>query len=376
MKKFNAGARCAALAAVSAAGILMAQAALAQAVQGQIWVETRAWPQSSFYEEGPVIFRDNPRPAPRYAPPAALPRGAVRQIIEGQGFEVIGPIQFTGDAYIVQAVDQRRRIRRLVVDARDGRIVQSASLVAQPRSGGDMESARGGLPPGGFGSRGEWEYGAPPPAVNMQERRARERFARQSPDGFDAPRDRMDDVNIAPGFNPGPPAVETQRKATPPKQRAVKTPQQKTAPRQAARTPSVESPQSVKAEPTAPETIRRDAARPEPAKVEAAKPEVTRPEVVKPEAPRTEPSKAAAAPAPAQAPAANPRSASRGNNVLRRPSQSAETAAPTPPRTGVAAAPSVSSGATVSTGAEPQRKAPRVVYPGPGAPAPVANGAD
>lgn len=330
MKKFNAGARCAGLAAVSAAGVLIAQAALAQP-----WIESRAWPQSSVYENGPVILRDEPRAMPRYAPPAALPRRAVRQIIQGQGFEIIRPMEFTGDAYIVQALDQRGRVRRLVVDARDGHIIESASLVALPRSGADIN--RGGLPPGGFAPRGEWDdhqFGSPPPSATLQERRAREQFARQSPDGFDRPRDRMNDMSVSPRFNPAPPALETQRKATAPKQRAVAKPQQKPAPRQATRTPSVEPQPSVKTEPTAPAAPR----------------------------------------------AATPESAPRGNAMLRRPSQSAETTGSTSPRTGVASAPAGQGGAAsrgvVSSGAEPQRKAPRVVYPGPGSSAPIASGAD
>ncbi|MDP2357414.1 MAG: hypothetical protein Q8M31_15320 [Beijerinckiaceae bacterium] len=392
MNKMKLGARCATLAAVSAAGFLVA----AQAAQAQVWFETRGWPEARYYEEAPPFYRE----APRYVAPTALPTRAVRRILEGQGFDVIGAMQFTGDVYIVQAVDERGRVRRLVVDAQDGEIVESASLVTQPRPPGDMGRARGpyvtspgvDLPPGRMAPRSSWsaeQYGVPPPAVNPHERRARERFARQSPDGMEAPRGRID--NFAPG-----PQVEP-RKAAPPKQRAVKKPQPKTAPKQqATRTPSAETPNSVKAEPSPPDAVRLDAARPQPAKVEAARPAVAKPDVSKPDgakpetartdssatgSTRSDPAKTEAASAPAarteqpkaaaQTPqAAKPEAATRSNSMLRRPSQKAEGSEATGERRGVAAGP------TVSSGAEPQRKAPRVVYPGPGAPASSASGED
>jgi hypothetical protein len=67
---------------------------------------------------------------------------------------------------------------------------------------------------------------------------------------------------------------------------------------------------------------------------------------------------------------AKPEAAARSNSVLRRPSQKADGGAATGERKGVAAGP------TISSGAEPQRKAPRVVYPGPGASAPPVDGQD
>jgi hypothetical protein len=343
MKKFNLGARYATLAVVSATGFL----AVAQAAQAQVWFETRGWPSARFYEEGPPVYRD----APRFVAPAILPRRAVRQIVEGQGFEIVGAMQFTGDAYIVQALDERGRVRRLVVDAQDGEIIQSASQVAQPRSPRDMGLGSGpyvvspglNLPPDRLAPRSNWSdersaFPTPPPAVNAQERRARERFARQSPDGFGLPRDRMDDVDITPGFGAAPPAPRSEtRKAAPAKPRSVRKPQSKPAPKQqAARRPSTNAQQ--------------------PAKVEAS-----RPEVLKPEQPK----------ANILAPqVAKPEAAARSNSVLRRPSQKADGGAATGERKGVAAGP------TISSGAEPQRKAPRVVYPGPGASAPPVDGQD
>lgn len=365
MKNMKAGVRSAALAAVSAAGFIVA----AQAAQAQVWFETRGWPQARYYEEAPPFYRD----APRYVAPAALPTRAVRQIIEGQGFEVIGAMRFTGDAYIVQAVDERGRVRRLVVDAHDGEIVESAPLVAQPRPPGDMGRARGPyvtnhgveVLPGRMAPRNNWsveQYGVPPPAVNPQERRARERFARQSPDGMEGPRG-SGDLNIVPGLAPIPQAEP--RKAAPPKQRAVKKPSPKAASRQqAARTPSAQTPQSAKGEPATPDAVRLDAGRTgssaigstrtEPAKVEAA---------IAP-AGRTEQPKAAVS----TPQVAKPEAATGSNSMLRRPSQKADGGAATGERKGVAAGP------TVSSGAGPQRKAPRVVYPGPGAPAQSADG--
>jgi hypothetical protein len=236
MKKFNLGARYATLAVVSATGFL----AVAQAAQAQVWFETRGWPSARFYEEGPPVYRD----APRFVAPAILPRRAVRQIVEGQGFEIVGAMQFTGDAYIVQALDERGRVRRLVVDAQDGEIIQSASQVVQPRSPRDMGPGSGpyvvspglNLPPDRLAPRSNWSdersvFPTPPPAVNAQERRARERFARQSPDGFGLPRDRMDDVDITSGFGAAPPAPRSEtRKAAPAKPRSVRKPQSKPAP--------------------------------------------------------------------------------------------------------------------------------------------------
>ncbi len=368
MKNMKAGVRSAALAAVSAAGFIVA----VQAAQAQVWFETRGWPQARYYEEAPPFYRDSPR----YVAPAALPTRAVRRIIEGQGFEVIGTMQFTGDVYIVQAVDERGRVRRLVVDAHDGEIVESASLVAQPRPPGDMGRARGPqvtspgveVLPGRMAPRNNWsveQYGVPPPAVNPQERRARERFARQLPDGMESPRGRGD-LNIVPGLAPVPQAEP--RKAAPPKQRAVKKPPPKAASRQqAARTPSAQTPQSAKVEPATQDAVRLDAGKPQSTR-ESSAPVSTRTEPAKVEAAiapagRTEQPKAAVS----TPQVAKPEAAARSNSMLRRPSQKTDGGAATGERKGVAAGP------TVSSGAEPQRKAPRVVYPGPGAPAPSAD---
>jgi hypothetical protein len=145
-------------------------------------------------------------------------------------------------------------------------------------------------------------------------------------------------MNIAPGFGVTPPAPRSEtRKAAPAKPRAVKKPQSKPARKQqAARTPSTNAQQ--------------------PAKVEASKPEVLKPE---------QPKANVLAPQ-----VAKPEAAARSNSVLRRPSQKADGGAATGERKGVAAGP------TISSGAEPQRKAPRVVYPGPGASAPPVDGQD
>ena len=360
----------AALAATSLAGLIAA----AGAAQAQAWVELRTWSGPRVYEEAP--FEAYPE-GPRYGVSQALPRRAVRRIVEARGFEVIGPIQFTGEAYVVPVEDMRGRVRRIVVDARDGRILDRAAG-GPPRPPAEIGRYRdryaaapsSELPPLPMNPRGalrEEAYGSPvpPPAVNERERAVRERYARQTPDGSGAPVGRYDELDVVPGLAP-PPAVSASdpKKAQTQKQRATKKKQDKPAAKQqAARTPAAGKP----------------AAKPDDAKpVEAAKPEPVK-EAAKPapDAPKPAPEQAAAPPAPkAEAttvvpksePKAEPKSAARSSaksnaSMLRRPAQKPDNA--DAPRTGVAEGP------TISSGAEPQRRSPRVVYPGPGAPAPA-----
>lgn len=355
----------AALAATSLAGLI----AVASAAQAQAWVELRTWSTPRVYEEAPIEAYPE---APRYGVREALPRRAVRRIVEARGFEVIGPIQFAGDSYVVPVEDRRGRVRRIVVDAHDGRTVDRTAG-GPPRPPAEIGRYRDRyaaapsteLPPLPLDPRGSWRdetfsTPVPPPAVNERERALRERYARQTPGGSEAPLGRADDLDAAPGLAPppSPPKAAEPKKAQPQKQRATTKKQEKPATkRQAARTPAAEKPAAKADEPKPVE-----AAKPEPAR-EAAKPEPAK-EASKPAA------ETAAAPPPAPAPkaaapkTAAPKADTKSNaSVLRRPAQKQDSASG--PRTGVAEGP------TVSSGAEPQRKSPRVVYPGPGAPAPA-----
>lgn len=392
-KQINVGARIAAFAAASVTGLIAA----ATVAQAQAWFELRTWSPPRYYDEAPVeVYRE---PPPRYG---ALPRRAVRGIVEREGFEVIGPIQLNGDVYIVPVEDMAGRVSRLVVDARDGEIVERAHGLTSGRASGRASGLASGLasgpprPPANIGRsrdryaatpyatdlpppvepRGGWRdeaYGGPvpPPAAMESDRVARERFARQSPDGAGPPRGRMDGLDVAPRLGPVPPPPRPRKAAEPKaqepkKQRAAPKPPKAKPKQQAARTSPAEKPEAVKPEPAKPaaakpqtEAPKTEAATtPAPAPAPAPKAGASKPEAAKPESAKEDSAKAKSEtrkPTAENKPAAE----NRNSSLLRRPAQKPDSAATT--RKGVAEAP------TISTGAEPQRKAPRVVYPGPGA---------
>jgi hypothetical protein len=256
------------------------------------------------------------------------------------------------------------------------------------------------LPPLPVEPRGGWrsyEYGGPvpPPPLAQGEREQRERFARQGPDREEGPRGRFDDLEVVPGLGPVPPAPAAQsKKSAPkkqratkpakakPKQQAVGTPpaeKQDAVKPEAARKPDAAAAPSPKPDVSKPDVSKPEASKPEPAKSEAArsgapksespKSESAKPEAAKAEASKADNAKPAAAKSEAAKPAASgPAAEGRNSSVLRRPAARGERDAKAGQRTGVAEAP------TISTGAEPQRQSPRVVYPGPGAPAPQSAG--
>ncbi len=358
------------LAAASLAALVAGSAA-----QAQVWFEYRPWGGARVYEEAPPVVYGR---APVYMAPDALPRPVVRSIVERRGFAVIGPMQLSGDVYVVPVEDRRGRTMRIVVDAASGQLVERIPFEGPPRPPASMGRARDryatapygadpyatDLPPAG--PRGGWQNDrsampSPPPPVNEGERRARERFARQTPEGAASPRGRMNDFDAPPALRPGA-SAPAPRAAEPRREPANRTTQeqrkQQPAKQQAARTPA--------------EAKTREVVKPEPQKIEAAKPaEAPKTEAAKTEVPKAAVSKPEAKPeanttvvAPTPRPEARKPQPSENASVLRRPSQKADDAKPGE-RKGVAEGP------VVSNGAEPQRRAPRVVYPGPGAQAPA-----
>ena len=125
MKKMKARARIAALAAAGVAGALVSVTAQAQAL-----FEFRTWSSPRYYDDAPRVYREAP---PRAMVREALPRRAVRRIVEQQGYEVIGPIQLNGQVYLVPVEDMRGRVSRLVIDARDGEVLDRAGAGGPPR---------------------------------------------------------------------------------------------------------------------------------------------------------------------------------------------------------------------------------------------------
>jgi hypothetical protein len=340
------------LAAASLAALVAGSAA-----QAQVWFEYRPWGGARVYEEAPPVAYGR---GPVYMAPDALPRPVVRSIVERRGFAVIGPMQLSGDVYVVPVEDRRGRTMRIVVDAASGQLVERIPFEGPPRPPASMGRARDryatapygadpyvtDLPPAG--PPGGWQNDrsampVPPPPVNEGERRARERFARQTPDGAASPRGRMNDLDA-------PPAAEPRRE---PAKWTTQEQRKQPAKQQAARTPAeAKKPESQKAGAAKPaETPKTEAA-----KTEAPKAAVSRPEA-KPEANTT-------VVGPTPKPEVRKPEPSGNASVLRRPSQKADDAKPGE-RKGVAEGP------VVSSGAEPQRRAPRVVYPGPGAQAPA-----
>lgn len=375
-RKMSARAR---IATLALSGLVASGFAATSSAQAQAWFELRTWPGPRYYEEAPPPFFDEAPPRyyreapPRYRQGAradVLPRNVVRRIVERRGFEVVGPIRLTGDVYIVPVEDMRGRVRRLVVDAREGEIVDRSGPGGPPR------------PPAGVGRYNERPYS--------------DRFATAPeplpPLPFD-PRGWNEDEYDGP-VPPPPPRKPAERKAG---ERAKQKPAAK---QQAARTPPAAKAETAKPEPPKPEV-----ARPEPpVKPEAVKPEVAKPEPAKPATQEAKPeSKPESKPEPKQAAPAKPQpdgakaaqekqqakqqgaaqeaarnkttdekpepkrdeakgadGESRNASILRRPAQKDDDGDP-------AKRGNVAEGPTVSTGAEPQRKAPRVVYPGPGA---------
>ncbi len=383
MKKMNARARIAALAAASSFVSALAVIPMAQA---QPLFEFRTWSAPRYYEDAPRVYRQAP---PRYIAREALPRRAVRRVVESQGYDVIGPIQLSGQVYLVPVEDMRGRVSRLVVDARDGEIIDRAGAGGPPRPPANVGRARDRyaaapdasrrlppLPLEPYGRFGGYEYGGPVPPPPAS---SRERLARGTPDGAYAPRG--DEYDVEPGLGPvpPPPAPRATERARPNQQRPAARTQKPARQQQAARPPAAEKPAAAPA---------ARAAAPSPSKpAESAEKPEARPETqaaVKPDAtPDARPESAArpeAAPAPAakrepmlpkaSAPEARSEQArraaeKRNASILRRPGSSKDVTRSIPqPRGSVAEAP------TISTGAEPQRTSPRVVYPGPGAPAP------
>jgi hypothetical protein len=352
------------LAAASLAAVIAGSQA-----QAQVWYEYRPWPGARVYEEAPPVIYGR---GPIYMAPDALPRPVVRGIVERRGFAVIGPMQLSGDVYVVPVEDRRGRTMRVVVDAASGQLVERIPFEGPPRPPASMGRARDryatapswvdpyatDLPP--TGPRGGWQnersaMPVPPPPVNEGERRARERFARQTPDGAASPRGRVNDFDAPPALRPGvsapaPRAAEPRRE---PANRTTHEQRRQPAKQQAARTP---------AEVKKPEPQKTEAAKPEGApKTEASKSEAPKAAVSTPEA-KSESNTTVVAPTPK--PEARKPQPSENASVLRRPSQKADDAKPGE-RKGVAEGPAV------SNGGEPQRRAPRVVYPGPGAQAPT-----
>jgi hypothetical protein len=354
------------LAAASLAGIIAAGGA----AQAQVWFEFRPWGAGPrIYEEGPPVVHGR---VPEYMAPYALPPAAVRRIVERRGFDVIGPVRLSGDVYVVPVEDRRGRAIRILVDAATGEFVQRIPFEGPPRPPANVGRARdryaiapheSELPP----PQGRWRENGfvspvPPPAVNEGERRARERFARQAPGGAAPLRGQWDAPEPAPALRPGiaaptPRAVEPQRD---PARRATTQERKKPpAKRQAAPKPVDEK----KLEVARPEPARMEAGKPAQApKVETPKAEATRTDTSRRQSAKAEPNTTVVAPTPkSEAARSETRKPQPGGNasILRRPSQKADDAK-SGERKGVA------EGAVVSTGAEPQRRAPRVVYPGPG----------
>lgn len=359
-------------------GCMLAAASLAAVIAGsqaqaQVWYEYRPWPGARVYEEAP---RDVYGRAPVYMAPDALPRAVVRGMVERRGFAVIGPMQLSGDVYVVPVEDRRGRTMRIVVDAASGQLVERIPFEGPPRPPAAMGRARDRYAAAPYGAdpyapdqppaapRGGWRddgFAAPvpPPPVNEGERRARERLARQTPDAAPGPRGRMEDFDSSPALRPGPaaPAPRAAEARREPSRNATTQEQRKPpAKQQAARTP----PEAKKPEVVKPEPVKPEASKPaEPAKsvAPARSPEAARP--------APEPNTTVVAPTP-KTEAAKPQPTGNAS-VLRRPATKADEAK-AGERKGVAEGP------VISSGAEPQRRAPRVVYPGPGAQTPPPPG--
>ena len=117
MKKMNVRAR---IAALAAAGVASALASIPMA-QAQPLFEFRTWSAPRYYEDAPWAYRQAP---PRYIEREALPRRAVRRVVERQGYDVIGPIQLSGQVYHCPRrghARPRRQTRRRRARRRDPR---------------------------------------------------------------------------------------------------------------------------------------------------------------------------------------------------------------------------------------------------------------
>jgi hypothetical protein len=357
------------LAAASLAALVAGSAA-----QAQVWFEYRSWGGARVYEVAPPDLYGR---GPVYMAPDALPRPVVRGIVERRGFAVTGPLQLSGDVYVVPVEDRRGRTMRIVVDAASGQLVERIPFEGPPRPPAAMGRARDRYATAPYGAdpyatdlpppapRGGWRneqsgMPVPPPPVNEGERRARERFARQTPDGAASPRGRMNDLDTPPALRPGasapaPRAPEPRRE---PANRTTQEQRKQPAKQQAARTPAeAKKPEVVKLAPQTTGAAKpAEAPKAERPRTAPPKVEVSRPEA-KPEANTT-------VVAPTPKPEASKPQPSGNASVLRRPAPKADDAKPGE-RKGVAEGP------VISSGAEPQRRAPRVVYPGPGAQAPA-----
>ena len=381
------------LAAASFAGLMAA----GSAAQAQVWFEYRPWGGPTVYEEAPPVVYGRQRfAAPEYMAPDALPPAVVRSIVQRRGFGVIGPIRLSGDVYVVPVEDRRGRTLRIVVDAASGELVERLPFAGPPRPPANMGRTRDRYATAPYAidpystdlpqapPRGGWRDDGyalsvprpvPPPAVNESERRARERFARQTPDGAVLPRGGADDFETAPRLRPGQAAPKREPVAKPSPTRDQTKPAAK---QQAARTPpeskkpAIAKPAIAKPETVKPQTVKPEAAKPiDQPKVQAAKPEVSKPTPAKREAVRSapEPNTTVVAPTPKPEPKkqeARKPDDKRNASILRRPSQKVDDAKPGEGK-GVAEAP------VISSGAAPQRKAPRIVYPGPGTSAPATS---
>ena len=393
MKKMKPGARSAAVVVASFAALIGAKAG----AQAQAWIEVRPWAAPRYYEAPPIVTY---RHAPRFEVEAEfIPRNVVRRIIERRGLEVIGPIRLTGEVYIVPVEDRRGRVDQIVVDAFSGEIVERlgasglTSRLANERANRLANDPP--RPPVNVGRRADRNVVAPHSSDLPPPRSAgRELYARQHPGGVERPRGRADEFNFAPGSGRVPPlpprreveatpgeaaatrsAKPRQAEAEPRKAEAAKTeptkPEQVKPTQQAARTPPAEKPQQVspsvvKPETSKPETPKAEATGQDSAKARAS----TKSEslAAKPAESGSAANKVEGAQSPvggsasSRPPASKPAVSGHNSALLLRPKQDSSKAM-NDERRGVAEGP------TTSSGAEPQRKSPRIVYPGPGAPA-------
>jgi len=317
------------IAALVAASAMLALLAGGAPAQAQVWFEYRTWSTPRYgYDE----------PPPRVLAPAPLPRSAVRSIVGRSGFDVVGPIARRGEVYIVPVEDMRGRRVRLVVDAFDGEILDRLAAVGPPRPPAEVGRGRG---PRDFVDRDfdrdfEPEFGPDFGPGFGRDARELPRLP-LSPRGFSetpeesgraAPsaRGRLARPGL-PANPPSPPPRPSDLAALPP---------QPGASQQEAVAPPAAEPERK---------MQEEAARP------------SEPAPTPPEPPREEP-------APAIAPEATATRPASEDEVQ---SQAPVAQAPTPAEPAEPAAPQSQTRDTGEGGdgtSEPQRRQPRIVYPG------------
>ena len=118
-------------------------------------------PQAAAPDYGPRVL---PQVAgPQYGPgvpPELLPPREVYSVLRENGFSPLGVPRLRGLFYSIAAIDRRGGDGRLVIDARDGRIVR---FVPAEHFGG-----YGGYGDGYYGSSPSYRYGPPEPMTRLE----------------------------------------------------------------------------------------------------------------------------------------------------------------------------------------------------------------